>query len=118
MPSHKEGRIDEMHHLRQACVVDRAAVIRRLKTNRPGLRALGLKRVSLFGSLARNDAHAGSDVDLAVELDERAEIDLFRFAAISERVGRMLELPVDLIVEPARNPRMQAQIEKDRVRVY
>ena len=107
-----------MHHVRQIWVVDRSAVIRRLKANRPGLRALGLKRISLFGSLARNDAHAGSDVDLAVELDEQAGIDLFRFAAISEQVGRMLDLPVDLIVEPARNPRMQAQIDRDRIRVY
>ena len=82
------------------------------------LQALGLKRLSLFGSLARDDTHAGSDVDLAVTLDDQADIDLFRFAAISEQVGRMLDLPVDLIVEPARNPRMQAQIDRDRLRVY
>jgi len=44
--------------------------------------------------------------------------DLFRFAAISEQVTRLLGAPVDLVVEPARNPRMQAQIDRDRLRVY
>ncbi len=47
-----------------------------------------------------------------------AQIDLFRFAAISEQLTRLLGSRVDLVVEPARNPRMQAQIDQDRLRVY
>ena len=98
--------------------MDRNAAIARLKRARPRLEALGLKRLSLFGSTARGEAGAGSDLDLAVTLDESAGIDLFRFAAISEQVGRMLGAKVDLVVEPARNPRMQAAIDRDRLRVY
>jgi predicted nucleotidyltransferase len=98
--------------------MDRQTIIRRLKANQRHLEALGLKRLSLFGSVARGDAGARSDVDLAVVLDDRAGIDLFRFAAISEQIGRMLGMPVDLVVEPARSRRMQAQIERDRLRVY
>ncbi len=98
--------------------MDRATVLDRLNGSKRQLRALGLKRLSLFGSVARGDGKVGSDVDLAVTLDERAHIDLFRFAAISEQVARIVGVPVDLIVEPARNPRMQAQIDRDRLRVY
>ena len=98
--------------------MDRAAVIRRLKRNKTRLQALGLARLSLFGSLARGEATAASDIDLAVTLDEAAGIDLFRFAAISEQVARMLGAPVDLVVEPARTARMQAQIDRDRALVY
>ena len=98
--------------------MDRQTVIHRLKSNQSRLQALGLKRLSLFGSTARNEAVADSDVDLAVVLDDSAGIDLFRFAAISEQVTGMLGVPVDLVIEPARNPRMQAQIERDRLRVY
>lgn len=98
--------------------MDCQTAINRLKSNKAALQALGLKRISLFGSTARGDAAPASDIDLAVTLDEKARIDLFRFAAMSERVSRMLGARVDLIVEPARNPRMQAEIDRDRVRVY
>jgi predicted nucleotidyltransferase len=53
-----------------------------------------------------------------VTLDDGAKIDLFRFAAISEQVSRLLGTRVDLVVEPARNPRMQAQINRDRLHVF
>jgi uncharacterized protein len=98
--------------------MDRQSVIRRLSDNKAALKAIGLKRVSLFGSTARNDASPDSDVDLAVTLDETARIDLFRFAAMSEELSRLLGARVDMIVEPARNPRMQTEIDRDRVRVY
>jgi predicted nucleotidyltransferase len=98
--------------------MDQQAVIRRLNREKASLRALGIKRLSLFGSTARGDASPASDIDLAVTLDEEARIDLFRFAALSEQVSRILGARADLIVEPARNPRMQAEIDRDRVRVY
>lgn len=98
--------------------MDRQAVIDCLKQNRSHLEAMGLARVSLFGSTARGQAGAASDIDLAVSLDESAGIDLFRLAAISEQVRQMLGLEVDLVIEPARSPRLQAEIDRDRLRVY
>ena len=98
--------------------MEREAAIARLESNKASLRALGLARLSLFGSTARGEASPESDVDLAVTLDRSAGIDLFRSAAISEQLGRMLGVKVDLVVEPARNPRLQARIDRDRLRVY
>ena len=45
-------------------------------------------------------------------------VDLFRFAAINEQLCRMLDSRVDMVVEPARNGRIQAEIDRDRVRVF
>lgn len=98
--------------------VNRATILDCLKRNEAGLTALGLQHVSLFGSVARGDASDASDVDLAVTLDAAAGIDLFRFAALTEQVSRMLDAKVDLVVEPARSARMQAEIDRDRVLVY
>jgi predicted nucleotidyltransferase len=98
--------------------MDRDTALSRLKRNKASLRALGLERLSLFGSTARGEASPASDIDLAVTLDQAAGIDLFRLAAISEQLSRMLGAKVDLVVEPARNPRLQAQIDRDRLRVY
>jgi uncharacterized protein len=99
-------------------LVNPQELIERLKGNRASLQALGLRRMSLFGSTARGEASLGSDVDLAVMLDEGARIDLFRFAAISHRLSLLLDAKVDLVVEPARSARMQAEIDRDRLRVY
>lgn len=98
--------------------MDRNAVIERLKQHQTALHKLGLSHVSLFGSTARGAQHAGSDVDLAVIFDDAAIIDLFRFAAINQQISQMLEMKVDMVVEPARNPRMQAEIDRDRLRVF
>jgi len=94
------------------------AVIERLSGNRPQLEAMGLRRLSLFGSTARGEAGAGSDVDLAVMLDKSATIDLFRFAAIGEHLSQLIGAPVDMVVEPCLNPRVQTEIDRDRLRVY
>ena len=110
--------VDAHPRHRHTLTMDSQAVIRRLNRNKTGLQALGLKQLSLFGSTARGDATAASDVDLAVTLDEGARIDLFRFAAISERLSQMLDAKVDLVIEPARNARMQSEIDRDRLRVF
>jgi predicted nucleotidyltransferase len=98
--------------------MDRQLIIDRINSNRAGLEALGLARISLFGSTARDQATEASDIDLAVTLDQDCRIDLFGFAALSDKLSRMLGSRVDIIVEPARSARMQAQIDRDRLRVY
>ncbi len=89
-----------------------------LKQNEASLRSLGLRRLALFGSTARNDARAGSDVDIAVQFDRTARMDLFRFAAITDRLRVMLGQDVDVVTKPSRNKRMQAMIDRDRVIVF
>ena len=79
---------------------------------------MGLRCLSLFGSTARGDDNAASDVDLAAIFDESARIDLFRFAEITQQLSEMLGATVDLVTEPARTVRMQAEIDRDRVRVF
>lgn len=98
--------------------MDRKAILRRLRAHEPELRAMGVTRLSLFGSVARNEAGPGSDVDLAAELDHERRIGLFDYAVIAERLEEMLQSKVDLLTEPARKPRMQAEIDRDRVHVF
>ncbi len=98
--------------------MDIATVLTRLKARESELRDLGIASLSLFGSTARGEARPDSDVDLAATFDENAGIGLFEFADIMERLRMMLDTPVDLVGEPARKPRMQAEIDRDRIRVF
>ncbi|MGK2909601.1 MAG: nucleotidyltransferase family protein [Sphingobium sp.] len=98
--------------------MDIVTVLNRLKANEHELRNLGIASLSLFGSTARGEARPDSDVDLAATFDESARIGLFEFADITERLRMLLDTPVDLVGEPARKPRMQAEIDRDRIRVF
>lgn len=95
---------------------DRAIAI--LKYNEAPLRSLGLQRLALFGSTARDDALIGSDVDIAVQFDRASRIDLFGFAAITDQLQTMLGQKVDIVTEPNRSKRMQAMIDRDRVNIF
>ena len=93
-------------------------VIEALRAHEAELRAAGISRLSLFGSVARGDAEAGSDVDLAAEFDPAARMDLIRLAALERRLGEILGRRVDLLPEPAEKPRLRANIERDRVLAF
>ena len=98
--------------------MDRDSAIRTLKAHEAELRALGVKRLSLFGSLARGEAGPDSDVDLAVILDPQRKIGLFGYAALREQLADMLGREVDMVSEPVGRPRLQARIDQDRVYVF
>ncbi|HTC11657.1 MAG TPA: nucleotidyltransferase domain-containing protein [Acetobacteraceae bacterium] len=80
------------------------------------LRGGGIRHVSLFGSVARGDAAAGSDVDVAAEFDPAARMDLFRLTALERRLGEILSRRVDPLPEPVEKPRLRANLERDRRR--
>jgi predicted nucleotidyltransferase len=98
--------------------MDRETVIATLKAHEAELRALGIKQLSLFGSVARGEAGPESDVDLAATFDRTRPFGIFQFAALEGRLRDLVGRPVDLVGEPARKLRMQAAIERDRVRAF
>ena len=93
-------------------------VITTLRAHEPELRGAGIRRLSLFGSVARGDHEADSDVDLVAELDPAARMDLFRLVALERRISELLGRPVDLLPEPVEKQRLQANIERDRRRAF
>ncbi len=98
--------------------MDKDTAIARLKAKEAELRAMGVVSLSLFGSTARGDQRPDSDVDVAVRFDEAAKMDLFRFAAMSSWLKDWMAVPVDIVSEPARKARFQAEIDRDRVHVF
>lgn len=90
------------------------AIIALLRAHSAELQQSGIRHVSLFGSLARGDAHAHSDVDLVAELDPDARIGLIRLVGLEQRLAEILGRPVDLLPEPIEHHRLRANVERDR----
>jgi predicted nucleotidyltransferase len=93
-------------------------VIATLRAHEAELRQAGIRRLSLFGSVARGEAEADSDVDLAAELDPEAGIGLFALGALERRLAELVGRKVDLLPEPVENPRLRANIDRDRQRAF
>ncbi len=93
-------------------------VINTLRVHEGELRQAGIRRLSLFGSVARGDAEADSDVDLAAELDPEAGIGLFALGALERRLAELVGRTVDLVPEPVENQRLPVNIDRDRRRGF
>ena len=89
-------------------------VIATLRAHEAELRQAGIRHLSLFGSVARGDAAEDSDIDLAAEFDPTAEMDLIRLVALERRIGDALGHAVEILAEPVENPRLRANVERDR----
>jgi predicted nucleotidyltransferase len=90
------------------------SMIATLRSHETELRRAGVRRLSLFGSVARGDAEADSDVDIAIEFDPAAQMDLIRLVALERLLGNTLGRPVEILPEPVENPRLRANVERDR----
>jgi predicted nucleotidyltransferase len=93
-------------------------VIATLRAHEAELRRAGIRRLSLFGSVARGEAEGDSDIDLAAELDPEAGIGLFGLGALERRLTELLGRKVDLLPEPVEKARLRASIDRDRRRAF
>ena len=93
-------------------------VVARLREHEAELHAAGICRLSLFGSVARAASQGDSDIDLAAEFDPAAGIGLLDVVALERRLSEILGRAVDLLPEPVEKPRLQAKIDRDRVRAF
>lgn len=67
------------------------------------IRALGVARLALFGSVLRNEARPDSDVDVLVEFVPGAKT-YDHFLALSELLEQRLGRPVELVTTEALSP--------------
>ncbi len=76
--------------------MDKSRVIAKLREHEAELRAAGIVRLSLFGSVARGEATVQSDVDLMGDFDRSRGLTLFDMAGLEVRLGEILDARVDL----------------------
>lgn len=92
----------------------REEVQRRLSEQRGELAELSIRSLDIFGSVARGEAAAGSDVDLLVEFDR--PIGLFHFFRVQRRLEQILGCRVDLVMRDAVKPQLRDRIFREAVR--
>jgi predicted nucleotidyltransferase len=82
----------------------------------PVARRYGVERIALFGSYARGEAAAGSDIDLRV--DSGAIRGYFKLAGFHRELEETLAAPVDVMTTGALDDEFLTRIAKEEVILY
>ena len=85
----------------------REDILRVLEERRDAIRALGVRRLGLFGSVARGEGVESSDLDFVVEL-ERKSFD--GYMELKELLEELFGCRVDLVLSDAIKPRLKSAI--------
>jgi len=93
----------------------RADVLALLKANRAALQEFGVVSLRLFGSVARDEASPGSDVDLLVAFGDPPSFSEYMDLRIF--LEDLLGAEVDLITERGLRDRVRPYVEREAIRV-
>jgi len=90
------------------------AVIETLRANDAAIRSYGVRRLGIFGSVARDEHNEQSDIDLLVEFQKGTKtVDNFIHLVffLEELLGRKVELVTKDSLSPYIGPRILKEVE-------
>lgn len=93
-------------------MLDRKNILEVLHAHKSEIHKMGVKRLALFGSFARGDQSATSDLDFAVELIPKT---FDRYMDLKQYLEGLFDRRIDLVLFDAIKPRLKPQILKDLV---
>ena len=87
----------------QSSTTSKQDILNAIQQSRVRLRALGVRRIGLFGSYVRGEQRPGSDIDLLVEFEpERKTFD--NFIELSFLLEEVLQHRVELVTVESLSP--------------
>jgi len=95
--------------------MSRDEIVKLISSHRDRLTELKVKRLALFGSVARGEDRPDSDVDVLVEFS--LPISLSLYMNLKFYLERLIGHEVDLVTPDAIRPRLRPYIDKDLLNV-
>ena len=87
-----------------------------LKSHKKDLLQFGVRALAVFGSTARNEGFAASDVDILVDFDSKKG--LFIFLDLKSYLENILQCQVDLVTKNALHPALRERILNEAKNVF
>jgi predicted nucleotidyltransferase len=95
-----------------------AEVLDTLKKAEPTLRPRGVTHAAVFGSVARGEERADSDIDIAIELDTAINRTVWDLAGAKTAVADLFQVPVDVVDRSALRPHLRDAVERELVYAF
>jgi predicted nucleotidyltransferase len=89
-----------------------------LRRSELALRARGVRRAALFGSVARGENRPGSDIDIMVEIDPEAHITVFDYVGLKEYIASLFDSPVDVVNRDGLKPYVRPTATADAIYAF
>jgi predicted nucleotidyltransferase len=89
-----------------------------LQQHQQELHARGVRHAAIFGSVARGEARPGSDLDILVELDPQARLDVFAYAGLKSYIAGLFEGEVDVVSRSNLKPHLRSTPEHEMVHAF
>jgi predicted nucleotidyltransferase len=99
-------------------IMNSSEVLETLRRSEAALRARGVRRAALFGSLARGDNQPDSDIDIMVEIDPAARITVFDYVGLKEYIAGLFDGPVDVVSRDNLKPYVRPAATADPIYAF
>lgn len=96
--------------------MNRDRVIETLRAHEGELKASGILRLSVFGSVARGER--GNDVDLLAEFDPACRFSLLDMVGFENRLADILGVPVDLAPAKSLKDGVRERVAREAVLAF
>ncbi|WP_246725637.1 nucleotidyltransferase family protein [Beijerinckia sp. L45] len=101
-----------------ADAIGKDEIIATLRAAELELRAVGVIHIALFGSVARDEQGAGSDIDIMVEIDPAARLGLWEYAGVVSSLEDMFPVKVDVANRETLKPHVRPSAERDAIYAF
>ena len=98
-------------------LLSRNEVVRRIRNHAHAIRAQGATALYLFGSVARDQAQAMSDIDIFVDYDPSGTFSLLNLSGIRLIIMDEIGRNVDITTSSSLHPRLRDRILSEAVRI-
>jgi hypothetical protein len=96
----------------------RDQIIAELKDEKSRLRARGVTRLGLFGSVARGEERPDSDIDVLIDVDPNVKFSLLERAGVEADVQELFDRPVEVCRRDRLKPLLRDRIVSEAVDVF
>jgi predicted nucleotidyltransferase len=96
----------------------REHLIAKLRAHEAALQRGGIVHLRLFGSMARGEASAASDVDLIADFDGSRKLTLFDKAGLEVELAELLDTHVDLSDRAMLRDTVRKRAEQEAILVF
>jgi hypothetical protein len=98
--------------------MDTDRLISELKQMQPALASEGVIHLALFGSRARGDFSAASDIDLLVDVDAKSRFSVLNLVNVEHMVGDALGLPANVFMRRSLDQEFRRSISEEVIEVF
>jgi predicted nucleotidyltransferase len=96
----------------------RDEIVSALLAVKPSIEREGATSLFMYGSRARGDARADSDLDLFVEYDPSRKFSLLDLVGIKQIIDGALGIEAHVTTRDSLHPRLKQKIEQQAIRVF